>query len=69
MRTKGGLIMGMFILFSVVWGSAGIAYWLFRSMRTRRYNAYASGRLDTLYVVFMFLTLALIIGASITVWG
>ena len=69
MRTKGGLIMGMFILFVVAWGFSGISYWLFHSMKTRRYNAYASGRLDTLYVVFMLMTLALIVGASITVWG
>jgi hypothetical protein len=61
--------MGMFILFMIVWGLCGISYWLFRSMMPRRYNAYAAGRLDTLYVVFMLMTLALIVGASITVWG
>jgi hypothetical protein len=61
--------MAMIILFMIVWGLSGISYWLFRSMMPRRYNAYAAGRLDTLYVVFMLMTLALIVGASITVWG
>lgn len=60
--------MGIFILFMIVWGLSGISYWFFRSMMPRRYNAYAAGRLDTLYVVFMLMTLALIIGASITAW-
>ena len=61
--------MSMFILFLIVWGSSGISYWLFRAVKYRRYNAYAAGRLDTLYVVFMLLTLALVICAVITVWG
>ena len=61
--------MFMFILFLIVWGLSGITYWLFRSVKYRRYNAYAAGRLDTMYVVFMVMTLGLIVAAVITVWG
>jgi hypothetical protein len=61
--------MFMFILVLVLWGCACVSYWLFRSMKTRRYNGYAAGRLDTMYVVFMLMTLALLVAAVITVWG
>jgi len=61
--------MFMFILVLVLWGSSGISYWAFRAVKYRRYNAYAAGRLDTLYVVFMGLTVGLLVSASIMVWG
>ena len=57
--------MTLFIMLIVVWGLSGCAYWLFHSMKTRRYNAYASGRLDTLYVVFMLMTLVMILSGVV----
>ncbi len=53
--------MSLFIVVATVWAGSGTAYWLFRSHAPRRYSAYAAGRLDTLFAIFIGSTFGLIL--------
>lgn len=53
--------MSLFIVVAIVWASAGTGYFGFRSVAPRKYNAYAAGRLDTLYVIFVASTFVLVL--------
>jgi len=56
--------ISFFVVITTIWAGSCAAYWLFRSKMPRRYSAYAAGRLDTLYVIFIIATYALILCAA-----
>lgn len=58
-------MLNMFLVVATVWAGSGTAYWLFRANMPRRYNAYAAGRLDTLFAIFGVSTYALVIVAGL----
>lgn len=61
--------MSLFIVLSGLWALSGTAYWLFRAVAPRRYNAYSAGRLDTLFAIFIATTFAVCIFGVIVLAG
>lgn len=57
--------LGIFVAVVFVWAVSCSAYWLYRGVAPRKYNAYAAGRLDTVYVIFMASTFALAVLAAV----
>jgi len=55
------MILEISFVVAFVWAASCTVYWLYRSKMPRRYSAYAAGRLDTLFVIFMVSTFALMI--------
>jgi len=55
------MILEIFFVVAFVWAASCAAYWLYRSKMPRRYNAYAAGRIDTLFVIFMVSTFGLVV--------
>jgi len=58
-------MISLFFVVATVWAGSGTAYWLFRANAPRRYNAYAAGRIDTLFAIFGVSTYALVIVAAL----
>lgn len=61
------MTLSLFLVIATVWAGSGTAYWLFRAVAPRRYNAYAAGRLDTLFAIFGVATYALVVSGALLV--
>lgn len=59
------MTLSLFVVIATVWAGSGTAYWLFRADAPRKYNAYAAGRLDTLFAIFGVATYALVVSGAV----